>query len=214
VTADAGAWIEPGLGSSILTLVVDRDAQEGDYLLERAVTRRLSVTAKTHLHVDRESVAGEFEGGVKRALIERDVAGGRLLMSGQLAAVTAFSSSERGCNAYGGDFRALAGWSVDGRFVNIESGWRPMGEGCGSHRSELTAGISHGRWIGFGQWFVHAPVNRDRHANVTHKVQVSAVGFRNREQTGLGLQVGIRAELSDGGIGSPAVVVALWSRKG
>jgi hypothetical protein len=101
--------------------------------------------------------------------------------------------------AVGAEARLGAGVSLPAQaFVNVEAGLRDTGFGA-TQRGEMTAGISRGRWLAYGQAIVDEEIQP--------RWEVNSVWF---VRPGLGLQIGARA----GGFGNErAITLGVWRRR-
>jgi hypothetical protein len=205
----AGAWIAPEGGQEILTVAYGETAtqefSQTDLYLELPVHERWSIVAHPRYETSTGSEEGwraDAELGAKAALLVRPGAAASVQ-----AAMLWRSDPEAGCDASGGEIRALGGLSrglgEGSGFINAEAALRLFGGGdCQRQRFELTAGYRPSeRWLAISQAYVDA----DPEGEAIVRAQTSLVRFFGAH----GVQLGVRVRL-DGEEREPALVLGWW----
>ena len=207
--AHAGAWITADEDQTITTFGYGRDDDgvatlESDIFVEAPVGRRYALVGHTL------NTRDTFGAQTDEADIDFKVAAfrGRRSALALQAGVTWRDEPLDGCEAVGGEVRALAGMSSrTGRsFLNGEAAIRVAGGGCAHARYELTAGLRpNARWLGLGQVFV----DDDLDFGETIKAQATLVRFTRK---GRGLQLSLRLRVNDGAVTEPTLIFGYWSK--
>jgi hypothetical protein len=204
--AAAEAWGPPTQGVVISTITLARQdggpKVEQDNYADFDLPRSWSVTAKSHLSATAFDSASDLWLAAKWSRHGANQAY-------SVAFGPAWSDAgDADCAGVTGQVRAAYGrslpWGNGGHFAETATEWRANQGRCAAAKLDFTYGVRSSPdylWLGQGFFFT------DRHAVDTIKVQVSGVKALNE---GSGVQVGLRATVTDSRLGQPALVIGYW----
>ena len=176
---------------------------EEDVFTEHRFSPRVSGVLHTFA---RQTATGDAEEEAEASLKRRMVGGDRWTVAMQAGGLWAGATAGT-CPRAGAELRALAGATskTGRRFVNLEAAYRYRA-GCARARYELTTGYRPDeKWLWLAQTFVDDDLTFDREI----KIQASAVRFDRKRR---GLQLSVRARISDAGVNEPALVLGYWTK--